>query len=377
MGLYSAKYNSPFDTSESRKSLDTEPKAMHLKPSRYLTSRASVFMGLTVISMDLSLFFAAHIGWTLAAYIAVFILWLVSLRFITDRRFTPAMLFVICLVMQLPSMLFPKLFAVTFPETSIPFALGLFTLNAMKEDNREDATAPGILKECVIPYIFASGASITGFFGSELFERKYIFEEIIISVMFLILLAYVISKSGGAPYFFTSKKLAEFWDIPVADFRETLTFIKAKVRFALILILDIILAFVLDTFIPDRKLFLLICLPACLVIMLAAVYIAGSKAKDIESFFGGRFLVYELFIASGAVASLFINAERPGIKAMLIIFAVIVISDILLTSLFAVIRRRQIFVSRSKYLDGLLFMMTLVALFVMIAESALYGIIPL
>ena len=377
MGLYSEKYNSPFDTSESRRSLDTEPKAVHLKPSRYLTSRAAVFMGLTVISMDLSLVFAAHIGWTLAAFTAVFILWLVSLRFITDRRFTPAMLFVICLVMQVPPMLFPKLFADTLPETAIPFALGLFTLNAMKEDNREEASAPAVLEECVVPFVFASGASIAGFFGAELFERKFVFEEIIISVMFLIMVAYVISKSGGAPYFFTSKKLAEFWDIPVADFRETLTFIKAKVRFALILILDIILAFVLETFIPDRKLFLLICSPACLVIMLAASYIINAKARDTESFFGGRFLVYELFISSAAVASLFIISEKPGLKAILLIFSVIFISDILLTSLFAVIRRRQIFVSRSKYLDGLLFMMTLVALFVMIAESALYGILPL
>lgn len=377
MGLYSEKYNSPFDTSESRNSLDTEPRAVHLKPSRYLTSRASVFMGLTVISMDLSLFFAPHIGWTLAAYIAVFILWLVSMRFISDRRFTPAMLFVLCLVLQLPQVIFPGLFDITFPETSIPFALGLFTLNAMKADNSEEFKSPEAVKECLIPFVFAAGAAVSGFFGAELFERKFIFEEIIISVMFLILSAYVISKSGGAPYFFTSKKLAEFWDIPVADFRETLSFIKAKLRFALILILDIVIAFVLKTFVPDKKLFLLICLPVCLLIMLAASYLIYAKAKDTESFFGGRFLIYELFISAGGAASLFTVSEDPGIKQMLIIFAVITVSDILLTSLFAVIRRRQIFVARSKYLDGLLFMMTLVALFVMIAESALYGIIPL
>jgi hypothetical protein len=172
---------------------------------------------------------------------------------------------------------------------------------------------------------------------------------------------------------FLSRKASH--DLAVKRRRRFITAAISVPAAAAVLLLLFLMPF--KTFVPDKKLFLLICLPVCLLIMLAASYLIYAKAKDTESFFGGRFLIYELFISAGGAASLFTVSEDPGIKQMLIIFAVITVSDILLTSLFAVIRRRQIFVARSKYLDGLLFMMTLVALFVMIAESALYGIIPL
>ena len=68
------------------------------------------------------------------------------------------------------------------------------------------------------------------------------------------------------------------------------------------------------------------------------------------------------------------NKEIPNVLHLLIALVFICATDIVITGLLSVIRRRLIFVSKSKYIDGLPFYLILISLVVMLAETCLYSL---
>ena len=63
MGLFTEKYNSPFDNEQTRRKIDDKITAIHVKPARYLTTRSSLFLGYTVISLCLEFMISGSSIW--------------------------------------------------------------------------------------------------------------------------------------------------------------------------------------------------------------------------------------------------------------------------------------------------------------------------
>ena len=52
MGLFSNKYNTPFDNEDMRRVRHVgKPKATHVKATGYMTTRSALFLGYTLISL--------------------------------------------------------------------------------------------------------------------------------------------------------------------------------------------------------------------------------------------------------------------------------------------------------------------------------------
>ena len=80
-------------------------------------------------------------------------------------------------------------------------------------------------------------------------------------------------------------------------------------------------------------------------------------------------------MAAAFISLLFLkNKEIPNVLHLLIALVFICATDIVITGLLSVIRRRLIFVSKSKYIDGLPFYLILISLVVMLAETCLYSL---
>ena len=211
-------------------------------------------------------------------------------------------------------------------------------------------------------------ASLAGYYLTMVFERRYLFIEIIISVTFLILSSIAISKISGSRFFFTSRRLTEFWDIPVAEFSQTRIFIFAKLKFFITAVWVFLIAAAIRFFadLPWKNHLLL---PAIAVLLLPVVFIIAASDHDAKSSFGSKYHVYESYILAALAGVFFIQSgSNLSITRIVYIFLLFVGTDIIGSALLAVIRRRQIFVSRSKYIDGTPFMMTMFALLIMLVE---------
>ena len=64
----------------------------------------------------------------------------------------------------------------------------------------------------------------------------------------------------------------------------------------------------------------------------------------------------------------------PSFFSIAVAVILAILTDTMLTALLSVIRRRQIFVTKSRYLDGLPFYLVLTSLICMIVETCLYSL---
>ena len=228
----------------------------------------------------------------------------------------------------------------------------------------------------MLPYAIALVCSVFGTVSTYIFEKRYLFVSLLASVMFLIVMSWTVSKLSGVPRCATSKKLTEFWDIPVANISELRRFLSARGEFAGVCLVCTAAVYVLKIF-TDDELFRMTAVPACMFVslLIGTIMVYAAKHNYRSSIFGLRYFISEVSTASAFISMLFLlNPGFPKIWHLLVALALIICTDIIITGLLAVIRRRLIFVSKSKYIDGLPFYLILISLVVMLAETCLYSI---
>lgn len=381
MGLFTEKYNSPFDNEQSRKKIDDKITASHIRPARYLTTRASLFLGYTLISLCLEYLISGNVLWWPAACATVCLLiWSVTFRFITVRKlsvlsfaFILTLFIFVCEISYRLGLCAPYA-AVGF----IPMAVGIMLLARFKDegDDKGEYTRTRFGSEVLLPFLLALGSALFGTLISYIFEKRYLFVSLLASVMFIVLLSWVVTGITGVPRRATSKKLTEFWDIPTADIAQLRRFVFARGEFTIISIICMASLFILRNVI-DPDLFRILAIPVCeaVALCLGIVAIYTAKHNFSSSQFGLRYIISEVSMA-GAFISLFflVNPGIPKIPHVLIALVFVLATDVVVTGLLSVIRRRLIFVSKSVYIDGLPFYLILVSLVVMLAETCLYSI---
>jgi hypothetical protein len=174
-----------------------------------------------------------------------------------------------------------------------------------------------------------------------------------------------------------SKELTEFWNIPVADFEEFRRFCIARAGFALTCAGAIAVSGA-SAFFLEPSIASLVITPAALLVATGLSYlmIVTGRPGDRKSIFGTRYFMSETMIGAAFVILPFVNLlpEKPSLTTAVTVFIFAVCGDILVTGLLAVIRRRLIFVSKSKYVDGLPFYLILISCVIMIFETAIYHI---
>ena len=348
-----------------------KPRAMHVMPPRYMSTRASLFLAFVTVGLNISLMSDMPVWLPFLATIAMVFIWSFTLRFVKGKWSAPVVVAALSLLAGGVSyyinepLLLPGILMVI---------LGIASLNALNLDDSEEYILPGIVKEVLLPLVYSCAASLTGSFVSGLFEHRYLFVSNIISVTFLILISIAISKSTGSRYFFTSRSLTEFWDIPVAEFSQTKIFIIAKIKFIITMLFCFASCTAVSLLLNGPVMKLLIT-PAAVITVLPFVYICPVVIKDSRSQFGTKYFMYEAFIAAELVSMFFLMTGEFSIEKTIYAFVVLIGSDIIGSALLAVIRRRQIFVSRSKYIDGTPFMMTMFSLLIMLLECCLFNVI--
>ena len=118
--------------------------------------------------------------------------------------------------------------------------------------------------------------------------------------------------------------------------------------------------------------------PAALLASVGLGYlmIVTGRPGDRKSIFGTRYFMSEALIGAAFVMLPFINSlpGEPSLNVVVTVFVFAVCGDILVTGLLSVIRRRLIFVSKSKFIDGLPFYLILVSYVIMLFETAIYHI---
>ena len=258
----------------------------------------------------------------------------------------------------------------------IPMAIGIMSLARFKEDDNDNFTKPVFGGEVMLPLFIATLCSVCGALISFVFEKRYLFVSLLAAVMFLIIMSWAASRLTGVPRIATSKKLTEFWDIPVADVAELKRFVCARGAFAFICFACTALIYVLKI-VLEPDLFRILTLPAGEVVALLlgsiAVYVARHNFR--RSIFGLRYFISEVSFGAAFMALLFlVHPGTPKIPHLLVALLFACSTDIVMTGLLSVIRRRLIFVSKSRYIDGLPFYLILVSLVVMLAETCLYSL---
>ena len=379
MGLFTEKYNSPFDNEQSRRKIDDKITAIHIRPARYLSTRSSLFLGYTVFSLCLEYMISGNrIWWPAACSLLCLIVWSVTIRFFMPRNLSViSFAFIMGLFIASSEVSYRLGLCTQYSAVGfIPMAIGIMSLARFKADDNDKYTRPSFGGEVLLPYLIATICSVCGTMISYVFEKRYLFISLLASVMFLIIMSWAVSRLTGIPRIATSKKLTEFWDIPVADVSELKRFLFARGEFALICILCTAVVYVTKIFM-DNDMFRILAIPVCEFTALAtgsiAVYAARHNFR--RSIFGLRYFISEVSIAAAFISLLFlVNTDFPKIPHLMVAVVFICSTDIVMTSLLSVIRRRLIFVSKSKYIDGLPFYLILVSLVVMLAETSLYSI---
>ena len=379
MGLFSEKYNTPFDNEQMRRPLDEKITAAHIRPSKYLSTRASLLLGYTLVSLCLEFLISDNAAWwPIACSFVCLLLWGATIRFFMPRNLS-VITFVFVMALFVAASEFSYLFGFCVPYAAagfIPMAIGIMSVARFKDDDNDKFTRPAFGREVMLPYFIALVCSVFGSLISFVFEKRYLFVSLLASVMFLILASWTISKLTGVPRCATSKKLTEFWDIPVADISELRRFLCARGEFAVVCALCIAAVYVLKIF-TDKDLFRLTAIPACVfvAIVTGSIIVYAAKHNYRSSIFGLRFFISEVSTAAAFISIIFLlNPGYPKISHLIIAMILIICTDIVITGLLSVIRRRLIFVSKSKYIDGLPFYLILISLVIMLAETCLYSI---
>ncbi|SCW44217.1 hypothetical protein SAMN02910456_01168 [Ruminococcaceae bacterium YRB3002] len=361
----------PFDAEGGAGLYGHKPRAMHVAPPRYMTTRAAVFLALAVIGLNMGLMTGHDFYIPLACASGVLLFWSVTLRFIRTRWIAPVTTVLLVILCSAGGYFLGLTDLV--PSMGI-FSLGIACLSSLGKDDVEEDVRPAPVKEILIPYLFAVLAALTGYGTGVLFEGKYLFISNIISVTFLILVSILISKTSGSRYFFTSRRLTEFWDIPVTEFSLFRTFIFAKIAVLITAVWIFAIEIVLQIFVPAEYAPVILT-PASLAAVLPFVYLVPKIVRKRHSKFGTVFFMYEAFIAATVVSLFFMNYPLSSLSVAVVIYAFVLLvgTDIIGSALLAVISRRQIFVSRSKYIDGTPFLMTMFSLLIMLVECCLYN----
>ena len=379
MGLFTEKYNSPFDNELSRKKLDEKISAVHLRPSKRLSTRSSLFLGYSIVTLCLEFMISGNIiWWPVACSLICLLIWSFTLRFFMPRNLS-VISFAFVMALFIAACEYSYRIGLCTPYAAcgfVPMAIGIMSLARFKQDENETFTKPSFGSEVLFPYITAIICSVFGTLISYIFEKRYLFVSLLASVMFLIVISWAISRITGVPRSASSKSLTEFWDIPVADISELKRFLIARGEFAIVCFTCAAVLYALRIFI-DNDLFRIIALPvsvfAALLIGSLAIYAAKHNFR--RSIFGLRYFISESSVAAAFMALIFlVNPGTPKILHLIVSAVFACSTDIVMTGLLSVIRRRLIFVSKSRYIDGLPFYLILISLVVMLAETSLYSI---
>lgn len=379
MGLFTEKYNTPFDNEQMRRPVDEKFTASHIRPAKYLSTRASLLLGYTMVSLCLEFMISGNaFWWPVACSFVCLLAWAITLRFFMPRNLSViTFAFVLALFIAVGEYSYQLGFCVPHAIAGfIPMAIGIMSVARFKEDDNDKFTRPAFGSEVMLPYAIALVCSVFGTVITYIFEKRYLFVSLLASVMFLIVMSWVISKISGVPRCATSKKLTEFWDIPVANVSELKRFLSARGEFAVVCLVCTAALYVLKFF-TDGDLFRLAAIPAVMfvVLLMGSIMVYAARHNYRSSIFGLRYFISEVSTAAAFISILFlVNPGFPKIWHLLIALALIICTDIIITGLLAVIRRRLIFVSKSKYIDGLPFYLILISLVIMLAETCLYSI---
>lgn len=379
MGLFSNKYNTPFDNEDMRRVRHVgKPQAAHIKPAGYMSTRSALFLGYALISLCMvySLGNAAF-WWPAACSAAVLLLWSVSLRFFMRPK-TSTLAFI------LTALLFTAAAEVSYRmewcsaaagALFVPMAIGMMSLSRFKADDEDEFTVPDFTSEVFKPYFLAFLASTFGFIASGLFEKRYIFTTLLAAIAFLIVFSWALSKVSGTPKLITSRSLTEFWDIPVADFQEVKRFAFSRAAFSIVMVIVASLLFALWVLVGGAYA-RMISVPAaaCVQTVISVSLLSFARSGIRKSIFGLRYFTSETAIGAQFIAVFFLAHQDhvPAFFTIIVAIVLAILADTMLTGLLSVIRRRLIFVTKSRYLDGLPFYLVLTALICMIVETCLY-----
>jgi len=380
MGLFTEKYNTPFDNESSRRPYNEKPTALHIKPAGYMTTRSAIFLGFTLVSLCLEFIFEGqHLWWPALCSFAVLLFWTLTFRFFMPRKLAIVSL-IACIGLFYGACFASSKLGWCSPSACagfVPMALGMMTLSRFCADGQEEYRPAEIVKEVLLPYLAAASSALAGTFVSGLFERRYIFISLLAATTILIICVWVYSTISGTPHYLTSKDLTEFWNIPVADFEEFRRFCIARAEFALVCAGAIAVSLACSHFLKPEIASIVIT-PAVLSVAvgLGCLMIVTGRPGDRKSIFGTRYFMSEALIGAAFVMLPFINSlpGGPSLNTVVTVFVFAVCGDILVTGLLSVIRRRLIFVSKSKFIDGLPFYLILVSYVVMLLETAIYHI---
>lgn len=381
MGLFSNKYNTPFDNEDMRRVRHvTKPQAAHIKATGYMSTRSALFLGYALISLCMVYSTGNNaIWWPAACSAAVLLVWSLTLRFFMRPKLS-ALSFI------LTALLFTAAAEASYrmgwcsPAAGalfIPMAIGMMSLSRFKADDEDDFSVPDFTDEVFKPYFLALLASSFGFLASGLFEKRYIFTILLAAIAFLILFSWGLSKITGTPKLITSRSLTEFWDIPVADFQEVRRFAFSRAAFAIVMLVIASLLFALWVLVGGSYARMISVPAAALVQTLISVSLLSFARSGIrKSIFGLRYFVSETAIGAQFLAVFFLAHQDhvPAVFTIIIAVVLAILTDTMLTGLLSVIRRRLIFVTKSRFLDGLPFYLILTALICMIVETCLYSL---
>ena len=368
MGLFSNKYNTPFDNEDTRRVRHVgKPKATHVKATGYMTTRSALFLGYTLISLCMLYSLAnTAVWWPAACAAAILLVWSVTLRFFIHPKLS-GLSFIIC------AMFVTGAAGAMF----IPMAIGMMSLSRFKADDEDKFSVPVFSDEVFKPFLLAVCASTVGFFASGLFEKRYIFTILLAAIAFLIVFSWALSKISGTPRLFTSRSLTEFWDIPVADYQEVRRFVFSRAAFSIVMVIIAGMLFALWVIVGGSYA-RMISVPAAALIqtILSVALLSFSRGGIRKSIFGLRYFVSETAIGAQFLAVFFLaHQERvPAMFTILVAIVLAILTDTMLTGLLSVIRRRLIFVTKSRFLDGLPFYLVLTSLICMIVETCLYSL---
>ena len=380
MGLFTEKYNTPFDNESSRRPYNEKPTALHIKPAGYMTTRSAIFLGFTLVSLCIEFIFEGQfLWWPALCSFAVLMFWTFTFRFFMPRKLAVLSL-IACIGLFYGACVASAKMGWCSASACAgfgPMALGMMTLSRFCADGEEEYRPASVIKEVILPYLAAVAVALTGTFITAIAEKSYIFISLLAATAILIFGAWMYSTLTGTPHYLTSRELTEFWNIPVADFEEFRRFCIARAEFALVCAGSIAVSMASSHFLAPEIASLVIT-PASLLIAAGLGYlmIATGRPGDRKSIFGTRYFMSEAMIGAAFVMLPFVKLlpGGPSLTSVVTVFVFAVCGDILVTGLLSVIRRRLIFVSKSKYIDGLPFYLILVSYVIMLFETAIYHI---
>lgn len=352
MAIFKKNTYAPFDDIAKKEDVVEQKASLVVSAERDGYSfRGAVFTIACVVSLCWIFAYCGQILVSLGAFAVYVVYWAFTFRFLERKSLVPLNLFLNVALAAAPCGIFHSLIDPKLFFALVPLTFGVTVLGSIPADGRQQYEYYPLSKYFVnvISALIAAGVSEAVF---RIIDCKYMAPRIMVASLIMALFPIIEDKLWGSHTMLSGRSLSGSAVLPKTEFDTLNVFVSGRLKFIGVSLASYAAALGLAFACGKYSDLDPVCVRAIGAALMFAIIIAIAKNTRMP---------FEAFIP------ILFFARSDSLVTFLIVAA----TDILIRGFITVTRRKSIFHTRNKFVDGIPAMLMTVGIFIMIAECCL------